>query len=192
MSLPQNAESLVPVPSAFLTPDDEVTIAMIDYEAGGVAIQDPSQGLTGYTWKIFQVNLDVFVQRNGADPVLLFSQDNITSLSLAFDQNMRPNVAYTLADGTVALRWFDSTIQNFRTTNFGTARCPRLTLDDKRIEMTTTSDVLFFYIKGDELCWRQQRDRYGVERVLVNGILPTTVLKNVGMNTVYRIQFELA
>lgn len=193
MSLPQNAESLVPVPGAYLAPDDQVTIKLVDYEAGGVALQDPSQGLTGYIWTIFLVNLDVFVQRNGQPPIRLFSQDNIVELSLAFDQNMRPNVAYASTDGTITLRWFDTTIQAFRSTNFGKARNPRLTLDDKRREMSTTSDVLLAYINSsNQLVVRQQRDRYGVEIVLVNNILPTTVLKNIGMNDGYRIQFELA
>lgn len=193
MSLPQNTESIVPVPGIYLPPDDQITQPMVDFEAGGVALSDPSQGLTGYIWTLYQVNLDVFVQRNGAAPVLLFSQSDIVELSLAFDQNMRPSVAYALSDGTIHLRWFDTVQQLYITTNFGQAKNPRLTLDDKRREMSSISDVLLAYIKNDStLCVRQQRDRFGIEYVIATGLLPTTVLKNIGMNTGYRVQFELA
>lgn len=191
--MPQNAASIVAVPGLYPPPDDQVTLPLIDYEDGGVAIQDPSQGLTGYTWRVYQVNLDVYVQRDTQTPVLQFSQSGIVELSLAFDQNMRPHIAYATDDGHIHLRWYNSLTHLYTTTDFGIARNPRLTLDDKRQVLSSISDVLLAYIRSDNvLCVRQQRDRFGVEIELVTGILPSTKLKNIGMNNNYRVQFELA
>lgn len=191
--LPQNSASIVPVPGVYVPPDDQVTNPLIDFEAGGVALQDPTQGLTGFTWKLFNVNLDIFVQRNNDAPIFMFSQSSLTELSLAFDQNMRANIAYRTSDGVIHLRWYDSVGHVYVTSDFGQARNPRLCLDDKRLEMSNLSDVLLAYIKPDNtLCVRMQRDRYGVEYVIATGLLPNTKLKNIGMNENYRVQMELA
>lgn len=192
MSLPQNQESTLPVAGAFLPPENASTVGLEDYERGGVAIQDASQGLMGYTWRCYVVGLDVFIERVGSGaPTLLFQQSGITAIALAFDQNMRPAVAYRTTSNLTFLRWYDSVDQVYVTDSFGDLKDPRLTLDDKRPQSVQTSDIIFAYIRDANLCYRQQRDRYTVEYVLRAGLPADARLKTLGMSDVLRLQFEI-
>jgi hypothetical protein len=189
--LPENTYSSIPIGAHFVTPDDKVTTALVDYEMGGVALNDPSQGLTVKTWKVFVVNQEVFVQANAETPVYVFTGVNITEIALCFDQNMRPCVAH-VDQGELKLRWYDTFITAFRIDNFGPAhRNPKLSLDDKRPLLSASSDMILAYIRGDTLYYRQQRDRFEIERTLKTGIKPYLKLKNIGMSHTWRMQFEL-
>lgn len=193
MGLPANVVSAVPITAPYYPPDDQVTLQLVDYEDGGIAVQDASQGLRGYTWSCFIQSSFVCIQRVGADVIQEFTQSNIIELSFAFDQNMRPNFAYATVGGAIWIRYWNSQTNAYVTQQVATGRNPRMTLDDKRDTSTLTSDVLLAYIREDNvLCVRQQRDRFAIEYVLQSGILPTTRLKNIGMNKAYRVQFEMA
>lgn len=189
--LPNNAESVIPVPGVYLPPDDEVTNTTVDFEMGGVAVQDPSQGLNTYRWEIRIRGFDAVLKREGAEELVLFSVSDMREIALAFDQNMRPHVAYKTGDGSVRLRWFDSTLQQYVTTNFGAANNPRVALDDKRVGADTTSDVVLAYLRNSNLCVRLQRDRFSVERILRTGLSDATQLKSIGMARNLRMNFEL-
>ena len=182
----------MPVPGVILAPDSLVTRPTLDYEDGGVAVQDTSEGLSGYTWTCTVRGLDIVLQRVGQPEVVLFQTSGVEEVSLAFDQNMRPAVAVKKSDGTLLLRWYDSQVQQYVQTQFGSGRCPRLCLDDKRLELAIVSDIIFAYIREDgALCYRQQRDRFNTERVLSSGVPDVIRLKNIGMGANWRIQFEL-
>lgn len=191
--LPENRLSSVPFTADFLPPDDQGVGPLLDWERGGVALNDPSQGLTLRNWKCFVDGSDVKVQADSDTPTVIFNQAGIVSLSFCFDQNMRPCVAYETPSG-VFLRWYDSAVVNYVTTSWGpTYRSPRVTLDDKRLtQFATRSDIIFGYIRGEFLCYRQQRDRFTTERVLQGGVGSELKLNNVGMNRVLRLQFDLA
>lgn len=192
MALPYNEVSSAPVFAAMLPPDLDAVTALEDHEHGGVAIQDTSAGVSAYRWRCFVDGVTVNAQREGAATVHLFDQAGITEVSFTFDQNMRPAVAYTLHDGSMRLRWYDSLASVYVTDEMGQARNPRLCMDDKRAAMTSSSDILLAYIKPNgEMCYRQQRDRFGVERVLRTGVPANLKLKNVGMTRNMRLLFEL-
>lgn len=191
MSLPGNVPSSIPLAGLYLPPDDRVTTGAEDFEDGGVAVQDRSQGLSGHTWRIWVDGLDVNLQREGAAATVLFQASGITEVALAFDQSMRPSVAYTVG-GTLYLRWYDSVASAYVTTAFGAGKNPRLALDDKRLSQITRSDVIFAYLRNGGLYYRQQRDRYGVEYTLRTGIGAGIRLRNIGMSMNLRMQFELA
>jgi hypothetical protein len=190
MSLPQNQPAALSLPGPFIPPDDQVSRATEDFEDGGVAVQDASQGLVGFTWRLWVNGLEVWLQREGAAVIPVFTAAGIEELSLAFDQNMRPHVAYSVG-GTLYLRWYDSFAQAYVTSSFGPGKNPRLSLDDKRYFMISASDVIFAYLRNGSLCYRQQRDRFEVERVLRTGIADNIKLKNIGMSKNLRMQFEL-
>lgn len=190
MALPGNTASALAIASRFLYPDNLVTGPMEDWEDGGVDIQDATQGLMGYRWRCWVDGINVKAQRDGAAEVTLFSAAGISSISLAFDQAMRPHVAYTIA-GQMYLRWYDSVAVAYVTTNFGMARNPRLALDDKRPEQLNTNDVILAYIRDNSLFYRQQRDRFAVERLLRPGLPDYTILRNIGMGDNLRMHFEL-
>jgi hypothetical protein len=101
---------------------------------------------------------------------------------------MRPVVAY-IVGALCYLYWYDTTVDAFVTTQLGVARSPRVTHDDKRLRAEQTADVLVAYIKNDTLCYRQQRDRYTVERVLATGIPDDVDLLQAGMTDKFRIEF---
>jgi len=194
MALPENTKSTVAVSGLYLPPDDLLTSPLLDYEVGGVAINDASQGLLLRTWRGIYDKQDgwLYLQADNETPVQWIQDFQITEFSFSFDQNMRPAVGYVSND-VMRLRWFDTTINNYRTDTFGTARNPRVSLDDKRVVSGSAglSDVIFAYIRGDSLYYRQQRDRYTVERLLRSGIEPNLKLKNIGMTRNLRMQFEL-
>lgn len=189
--LPQDRISSTVVIGYINVPESLVLDDLNDYELGGVALNDPSQGLDVQNWTLRYDQSRVIVKPEVGDETILFSRDSITALSLAFDQNMRPYVAYE-AHGELYLWWWDSSINERVTTNFGAGKNPRLTLDDKRSNQSARSDIIFAYIDSNyNLCYRQQRDRFGIERVLKTGLHRRTRLKNVSMNTKLRLQFEL-
>ncbi len=188
--LPDNTFSSISVSDVLLSPDDRTTSALLDYERGGVALLDASEGLLGYTWRCFTAGSDVLVQRDGQAPIVLFQATDITELSFTFDQNMHYCIAY-IQQGVMRMRWFDSAVNGFVVSDFGAAINPRLTLDDKRSEAAQTSDIILAYLKDTRLCYRQQRDRFLIEYTLRGGLFPGTRLGNVGMTKALRLQFEL-
>lgn len=189
--LPENRASVIPIAGLFQAPDDQRTSPLIDQELGGVALNDPSQGLRLQTWTLsYQNNVDIVLRPQFGSPTVLFSASEVSEVALTFDQNMRPIVAYR-QEGDLFLRWWDSLASAFTVTNFGEGLSPRLALDDKRESQRGDSDVIFAYIKGSSLCYRQQRDRYETERVLRAGLDAATRIKAIGMTRNWRLQFEL-
>lgn len=191
MSLPENTVSVFPVPGVFEPPDGKRGQQLEDFEAGGVAVQNTSEGLSAYEWRCWVDGIDVKLQRVGAAEQTVFQQADIAEIALAFDQNMRPSIAYTTVTGSLYLRWYDSVIQQYTTTSFGTARNPRLSLDDKRPENSSGSDIIFAYIRGTTLYWRQQRDRYQTEYVAATNIGAKTSLLDIGLTKTLRFQFQI-
>ncbi len=191
--LPGNVASSLAISGLYLSPDDRVTSMVIDHERGGIAITDTSRGLDYQDWTCFvdTNGQDVILQPTEGVATILFQMSGITSLSFAFDQNMRPTVVYTVGS-TVSLRWYDTLAASYVTTQYTGIRDPRVSLDDKRPTQIANSDVIFAYIKADKLYYRQQRDRYNTEREIRSGVLATQRLRNVGMNRNLRLQFELA
>ena len=190
--LPENRSSSIPLGGFFMSPDDRVTTPIVDYELGGIALNDVTQGLQVKPWKVYLDDVHVYVQPDGGAPTLLFSETKITELALCFDQQMRWTVGY-VADGILKLRWFDSSVppNGARVISvFDQVRNPKMALDDKRPLQLANSDMILAYLKGNSLCYRQQRDRFQIERVLETNLFPGTKLKNIGMNKQLRMQFE--
>jgi len=193
VSLPDNTLSEITVEGVLLTPDIDGRSPnkLVDYELGGVALNDASQGIDVKIWRATYSGGSVkFSPSPFVSETSVITVAGITELSIAFDQNMRPTVAYR-AGGECRLYWYDSLIESPTTTVFNpTALSPFLTMDDKRYSADERNDILFFYIQDGVLCYRQQRDRFGVEREL------TTVpggyyIKKCGMNNGLRLQLEL-
>jgi hypothetical protein len=192
--LPGNAASSISVPERLLAPDNIGSSLLVDYERGGLAITDASLGLDYQDWQC-KYNLGtgaVSINPVGAADALYVTIPGASEMAFAFDQSMRPVLAYM--EGAVGkLRWYDTTVSSFVTTDFPGIRSPRLTLDDKRPSQLGSSDIIFGYIKANgDLCYRQQRDRYETERVLHTGVDPSMRLVAVGMAANLRLHFEIA
>lgn len=191
MSLPNNSLSLTPQPAAFLSPDSLVSSRLVDRERGGIALNDPSQGLNVRDWSAYLVGNDITVAVESGPSSVIITRPNVETLSLAFDQNMRATIAYTQA-GVSKLWWFDTNAGMMVDTTFAGATYPRLCMDDKRTLEVGASDIILAYLRDGGLYYRQQRDRFQIERLLQSGIASYLRLRNIGMHAGNRLQFELS
>lgn len=193
MGVPYHGISDVPFPAAFLSPDSADVLPTVSLELGGVALNDASSGRQVQDWRAWiegGTTIKVAPLPSLTPETTLVSGGvNITTVSLAFDSNMQPTVAY-LEDGTLKLRWYDLTVNGFVTTSFPGCSQGRVSSDDKRAGQEGASDVLFSYLRAGSLYWREQRDRYLVERLV--GVVPAGFrLVTMGMNALGRMQWRL-
>lgn len=186
--IPQQLLSGVPVPTLYLTPDDATYHALIDYERGGTALHDAGTGMNVRTWRLFLDGNDVKIDASGVAAAIEFSGADITELSLAFDQNMNPVIAYVQASAA-KLYYYDTVLEAYtHLTLAAGVTSPRVCLDDKRALQNAASDVILAYLRAGNLYFRAQRDRYLVEYLLKTGV--SDPLRKVGMNKGNRLQFE--
>lgn len=190
--LPPNGFSTVPHPGTFLSPDDSDRDLLQDFEYGGIAINDPSQGLRVKVWSAYYTKATKEVRLrtlDGAVNTLMFSVNNLTELSFAFDQNMQPVFAY-MQDGVLRFRWFDSVPAAIVTTQYAGATSPFVTLDDKRAEQTSNSDILLAYLRAGSAYYRLQRERFAVEHAIPGAIPSEGVsrITNFGMTDKNRVE----
>lgn len=194
--IPDNRLSTTPQPATFIPPDDRYPVAAnvgtpIDWELGGIAVNDVSQGLLVQVWEFTVTESMITVGPEGSPdpPTELIPAARVTEISGSFDSAMNPVLAY-VQDEEVKLRWYDPDVTGYVTTAFPGYRSPRLTLDDKRPGHDTDRDVLLFAMKGDTLVYRQQRDKYATERALSTDSTYHE-LGRVGMNRGNRVQIEV-
>lgn len=192
--MPENVLSTTPVPARFSGARSGATSRTVDYEDGGIAIQDPSEGLLYQRWRARLFNAgkdDAFVMLDAREvpEFVWLTVPRMTEISFSFDANMQPTVAF-VADGQAYLNWYDSATPGYITTTLAAdVETPRVTLDDKRFlgsEGYQRSDVILAYTRGGNLYYRQQRDRYTIERLLKIGVTP---LIKIGFNRQLRLQF---
>jgi hypothetical protein len=191
MALPSTTLSSTSIPASWTNPYQRSrTNPLIDYEIGGIGIQQPGQGLNIRVWKGYYEAGKIYVTPEEGGPITeVLSAANVTEIGLTFDQNMRPTVCYVDDDG-LKLFWYDSTIPGMTTTTFPNAISGMVRLDDKRTLQSATSDILFVYLEDGKLKFRQQRERFQVEYIIKDTSAERVI--QVGMNTKWRIQFQLA
>ena len=192
--LPENVLSTLPVPARFFGARAGATSKTVDYEDGGIALNDPSMGLLYRRWRARLFNAgqaDSYVMLDARDvpEFVWLTVPNMTEISFSFDANMQPVVAY-VANGQSYLNWFDSIASDYVTTTLAAdVKTPRVSMDDKRLvgsQGYQLSDVILAYVRGGNLYYRQQRDRYQVERLLATGVKP---LIKIGFSRGLRLQF---
>lgn len=206
MAIPGRSLTPTPIWAPYLAPmnTDNFISQTTDVKLGGIAISDGSQGLQVQNWFLNVTNVGlstsaVTLTDSSGNLTNLFSAPGITWARLAFDQNMRPVVNFLGSLGS-GYYWFDPTIPGITityfapATNIGKVCC---SMDDNRaIEVNAgLSDVIMAYVANNNLCYRQQRDRYTIEYVLytnITTVIPNAVVWKIGMNYVNRLQFQIA
>lgn len=186
--------------SQFLPPDDRTSTPLLDWELGGINLSDSSQGLQVQPWSVFVTGTGsatkIYVNSSTTGNVFLFSQPYISWVRLAFDQNMHPVVSF-VSNGAPYLYWYDPILHSETFTPlFTDIQFPCVTLDDKRPEETFlgNSDVVLSYVRGGELIYCLERDRYGVEYVwdaTISTKYANPQVNKIGMNENYRLQLEM-
>lgn len=192
MSMPRHSVRIAQ-DQGVLFPDIEVRPHfMLDKELGGIGINDPSEGINTHVWEAYLDDEGFIALRLGDTPVQWWSAPTARELTFTFDQNMNPVVAWMAAD-VLYYRWYDTLAAAYTLSTLTGCHSPFLTHDDKRPESVQigSTDILLFYIKGSTLCYRVQRDRYLVERVLATFIGPRLWIRRCGMNEQFRMQIEI-
>ena len=190
--LPLQVLSNVPVKGAYLAPDNYTPALLVDYDMGGIGLHDPSQGLQVQVWTLEYLGGIVFISAPNTPRTVLFSLPNITELSLAFDQNMNPFVAFMQSNPTPQARfwWYDTVTQTQIFTDLPSgSTSPRCCLDDKRPSQSALCDIILAYMRAGSLYFRAQRDRYLVEYLLASSL--NARLDRIGMTKQNRVQFRL-
>lgn len=194
--LPDNALSSSAVVSGSADPVKQPgpIYDLMDWERAGVALNDPSEGLLVKVWELRVIGHEtaqsVVVSAPGVAETVLFTGAKITEASLAFDQNMRPFVAF-VEDNVPKIYWYDTTVSAQIFTNLPSdTRTPRCCKDEKRDWHSSVSDIVLAYIRDGNLCVKYQRDRYLVEYVLEE-VGEKATLVSVFMNIKYRLQFRV-
>jgi len=198
--IPENSMSPILITDHFIEPDDIENYLLLDFEAGGSALNYPGDGLFYQTWtfRYYPETGNCVASAPNTPETVLFNLFGIVRMSCTFDQNMNPFVAYVKDDGTPGYWWWDPVPAD---TVFATLPAGSLTpvccLDDKRSGQTANSDVILCYILNGEFYYRQQRDRFTVQYQPANVPSPflhpvydlPAVLKRVGMNKKNRLQW---
>lgn len=198
--MPENALSTEPVQGVFLYPDNVTPRKRIeDFELGGTAIQDPSNGLEVQPWFGYWSALDnrVYLRPNitGTPIDLGIVQANVVEMSFTFDQNMRWVLALLLADDSLKFYWYDTVISGYTISTYTDIYSAKLSLDDKRAKsiQLDTSDVILTYVKNDQsLYTRVQRDRYEIEYLMTIDVPNNYRIINFGMAKNNRLQWRIA
>lgn len=189
MSLPGNALSSVPVPSAFIGGQALSTPRTEDHETGAGALNDPSLGMFYQMWNTRIVNDKIYISADNTPEYLWYDGTSVTDVSIAFDQNMRLYMAYRDLDVTY-FYWYNSQTAQHETMNLGTnCLTPKISLDDKRATQSGGSDIILAYVKSGKLYFREQRERFQTEHLLADG--PFVGLNKMGMGSGMRFQFLL-
>lgn len=176
----------------------------IDYHEGGVGIQDVSQGLRYQRWRLrlLDAGLDesrAMLSAPNTPEFELYAVPGMTEVSLAFDQNMRPALAFVDPTGSY-FRWFDTGVGAIVVAPVD-GETPRIVLDDTRLVGSfgyQNNDIILAYKRAGVLYFRQQRDRFLIEydptaalpeqRAL---IAESGGLIKIGFNRQLRLQFQL-
>lgn len=189
--MPDNALSQVSIRYLWYGPPQDDPDALVDYDLGGVALNNTSKGLMYQVWTYEAVGSSAFVSAsNTAGRILLFTvSTDIEQIRGTFDQNMNPMVAYKQS-GQWHYWWFDTISGTMVVSDLPVGvDSVVVTLDDKRQLEATGSDVLLFYTLNNNLYHRRQRDRYTTDFLLRAGIGGTLV--RADMNGINRLQIKL-
>lgn len=188
--LPDHVLASVPFAAQFRFPRNVVRRDLLSYEYGGIALNDPSRGLRFQVWKGEYIEDEIILSAGGVAPVSVLTMPNIAEFDFTFDQNMRVAIAYSLLTGGSRFYWYDTTINDYATLDLGAAITPRCALDDNRDMEIGVSDIILAYVRNGSLYFREQRDRYTVERQLAVNV-GNEGLVQIGMNRLWRFQFHL-
>ena len=188
--LPQNLPSKIPVPRPFLVPNRQKEL--IDYEWGGVAIQNTSLGLRHSLWECsyFKPQSSIVIRRTDLSEyhTIITGVPRVTRVGLAFDFNMRPTICF-VQDEVSKLYWYDTAQNKAIITEFAGMENPCISLDDTRLHQSHRADIILAYQRGRDIFIRQQRDRYQKE-ILFKRNFGVSMLFQVGMNTGNRFEFK--
>lgn len=172
----------------------ELGTSRVDFEDGGVALNDTSKGLRYQVWRAdiqarARIELTALTTKQ-KETVYTATGDRVTDISFTFDGNMNPILAF-VEDGVPKIKWYDSSEQAMVVTDLAEGvKSPKVFNDEKRQYFQSDAEVLLVYIRDKALYYRLFRERFTIERLIANDITTDTIDK-VAMLTNYRVGIAL-
>lgn len=167
------------------------------YSLGPVALNDPSNGLMSRMWLARSMGATVVLVQGGMSVDLFTHGKGVHEISLAFDQNGSPAVAFVDEDNATFLWWYDPLANSMVFEPLPYATTPKITLDDPRWPsiLVGRSDIVLAYVSSGQLKYRLQRDRFTVEYTPENGPaggpVPATGIRHISLNSKLRMEFVM-
>lgn len=149
----------VPISAAFLPPLDDAYDPLQMRAPGGVAIGSGSQGREVQPWTVKYAGGLITVIPTIPGVGLTLPVSGVLAVSLAFDANMAVAIGYSKADGCY-LYFYNGSSNAYETLFVPGATSCRVCVDKTSGFYQGQSDVMFGYLQGGALYYRQQRDRY--------------------------------
>lgn len=165
---------------------------LTDYERGGVAIGNVSEGLNKYDWTLtVKDKYKAMLTREGQAAIQVYEYPTRPiDVAFCFDQSMNVVLAWQDNEFNLYLRKYSSNTNTFEVIPFGSGKCPRLTLDEKRAEFISNSDVIFAYVANRSLIYRVQREGYSIAHVIEDEMLASQRLARIGVKG-FKLQMVL-
>jgi hypothetical protein len=189
VSLPLNTITPAPVLAPFIGPLESWTYTPLREQVlGGTAIGNGEAGRMVKGWEISYVDGVIIINPVNGAPEFTLPIADVLSVSLAFDSNMAVAIAFQTAAGA-NLYFYSTLTASYDIYTIPGATSCRACVDDPRKFNEGASDVLFGYVLGNVLYYRQQRDRYAVPRLV--GPALGSYLSKMGATEGFRVKFEL-
>ena len=188
----ENKFSTTRVPKELLQPDEHDPEFVRDYDRGGKAPRNTDLGVNLNHWVFFIEENQVYCKIQGTEEKFLIVEGtSITEVTGTFDRNMNPFVVYRDQNAYI-FYWYDALTNKYVSEELpADTSSPRLCHDDKRKEAAVYSDVIVTYIRGSELLYRLQRDRFTIVYIAANRGVRNREIIRFGMNKSLRLQWTL-
>jgi hypothetical protein len=200
MALPDNQASSTPILADYIPPYDRYKSPFVDFEEGGIALYDGTQGTQIQFWTMTYDDDELspgygdftMIPESFGSPTVVLNVANVKEVCMAFNQNMDFIICYYLEDGSCKYYYYDTVLEDYQTLTLPAgSRSPQLCLDDHRWLQTGEADDILAYIRAGTVYYRQERDRYTVERTLGTGV-GDAKLYRVGMTKNGRLKFDVS
>ena len=188
--IPGNFISLTLDPKPFKSPESKPYDPISQLIRGGTRIGYGSDGrdVKDYLVELFTDGLINITDTTSNQIVYTKTLVNTKTISATFDNNMNVVLCYQLLD-TSNLHYFDLESNKYITKVVNNTTSCKVCIDDIRLINNANSDIIFGYTKDDNLYYRQQRDKYDIER-LIDPCQGKRLLR-LGQTENNRLQFEL-
>lgn len=162
----------------------------VAYAEGGATLNDASNGLSGYIWKVYIKNNSVYVKREGENiEHKIFDKADITQIDLTFDQNMRPFICY-VANNLPYYYHFNAEDSSYSEVALPPEiKFPRAAITHHESHNIPVSDIILAYTREGNLCYRIQRERYKKEYIIATDP-KKSMLWRVGLTTDGRFGYQ--
>lgn len=184
--IPDNTITSAPIISNFAYLEGQPYKPLYQQVMGGVALNNPTLGRLVQTWSVEYISGAIEIRSSDGTLVFSMTQPNVQTISLAFDNNMSPVLAWVTTGGA-NLYYYDTITASYITRFFAGVDSCRVAVDDPRDFYNTKSDVIFGYTLFGVVYWRQQRDRYEIGRTVGATGQP---LIRMGPSLGNRLQFQ--